>query len=108
MTAFVACIGYADLSRSHLIRKSEKPAVRTRISTKPLLPKEIDGHETANKKKRDGHPNGWKGGPKVGCDEMVCKLRDQRLVRRFRKITADRRPHEHIKGNDQRHKNEKA
>ena len=48
VAAMVAGVGHAYLAGCDFVGEAEKPAVRTRVSAEPLLPKEIHRHEPAD------------------------------------------------------------
>ena len=78
MPTLIAGIGNPDPQRRQLIGQAKESAVRAGVSAETLLPQKIDDEEPADKKKRDGDPDGRESFPKViGC-KMVREFRDQR------------------------------
>ncbi len=107
MPALIAGIGNADFSGRDLIGNPEKAAVWTSVSAETFLSQKIDGHKSADKKKRNGNIPGRESRPKFVRDQMIRPLRDQRLVFRFCEISIDGRINEHIKRDNERDKDQK-
>ena len=102
MSALIAGVGDADFSGRQLVSETKKSAIRTGVGAKAFLSQEIDGHETADEKKRDGDCYGRKSFPKISGDKMVGEFRDKRFVVRVYEESIGRGPDKHIQGGDER------
>ena len=102
MAALIACRRNTDFSGRQLVGKTKKAAVRTSVGAKAFLPQEIDGHKTADEKKRNSHSDGREGLPKIRGDEVISELWNQRSVFRVVEQPIRRWPHEHVERGDER------
>ena len=100
--ALITCVRYADLSRRDLISQTEEPAVRACVGAKSFRTQKIYCHEPTNEQERNGDPKRRECRPEICRNDVVSECRKQRQLVRFGQRARDRRPHEHIKGDDQR------
>jgi hypothetical protein len=54
VATLIAGVGNPDSEWRELVRETKKTAIRTGIGAESLLSQKIDGHEAADKKKRNG------------------------------------------------------
>ena len=80
MSALIASVGNANFAGRKFVGKTEKSAVRTSVSAETFLSQKIDSHKSADEEKRNGNGNSRKSCPKFGGNNMIGKLRNQRLV----------------------------
>src|SRR5439155_8548991 len=81
VAALIARRCHTDFPGRQLVGQPEKSAIGTGISAKAFLPKKIDGHETADEKKRNGHSYRGKRLPEISSHQMIGKLWDKRFLR---------------------------
>src|SRR5829696_8566704 len=106
MSALITGVGDANFSGRYLVGETEKAAVRTGVGAEAFLSQKIDGHKSADKEKRNSDEDGRESFPKIAGDEMVCPVRNERLVRRLGEKSNDARVDEHIQRDDERHEDE--
>ena len=102
MATLIARVGDANFSGRDLVSETEEAAIRAGVGAKAFRSQKINGHETADEKKRDGDCDGGKSFPKIAGDQMIGELRNQRFVFRLREDSKNRRPNEHIESGDER------
>ena len=105
MAALIARRCYTDFSGRQLVGQPEKSAIRTGISTKAFLPQKIDGHETADEKKRDGHSYRGKRLPEISSHQMIGEFGDKRFLW-LREQSIDDGPDKHVQRANERNINQ--
>ena len=108
MSALITSVGHANFSGRKFVGNAEKAAVWTGVSAETFLSQKIDGHKSADEKKRNGDGDRRKSRPEFGSYQMICPLRNKRLVFRRSEKSVGGRIDEHIERDDQRHENQKA
>src|SRR6059058_1714847 len=85
-----------DFSRRKFVGQPKESAVRTGVGAKAFLSQKINGHETADEKKRDCNCNRRESLPKIGGYQMVGELGNERRALGVMKHSIRGRPHKHV------------